>query len=636
MSTIPASAIVNVNPGVLGTGGSALNLNGLILTTNIRVPIGTVMSFASQAAVAAFFGGSSTEATKAGIYFNGFDGSTVKPGAILFAQYNNVAVAAYLRGGNISQITLAALQAISGTLTVIMDGYVHVAGSVNLSAATSFSSAASIIQTALTASEPTEASVTASLGATFTGTQATTNLTTTAVTGLISVGDTIAGTGVAVGTKIVSQTSGTPGGAGVYVTDLSGTASSASCTASSNVLNVTVVGSGTVAIGQTITGSGVTPAVITALGTGTGGVGTYVISGSPQHVASESMTAVATAITVTYDSVSGAFIVTSGITGAPSTAAFATGTIAATLLLTQATGATLSQGSAAATPAAFMNALALVNQNWASFMTAFDPDGGSGNTLKLAFAAWVSGTNGRYCYVCWDTDTSPTVTVPATSSLGYLIAQAGYSGTALIYEPSDLNLAVFICGAIASIDFEQPNGRTTLAFRSQAGLTASVSDLTTSVNLGGNPQVVGDRGNGYNYYGAFATANQAFTFFQRGFVSGRFLWLDSYVNEIWLTNLFQLALTEFLANALSVPFNPAGRAAIEAALADPIQQGLSFGAYRAAVSLSVSQAAAVNAAAGANIAPTLATQGWYLQVPDVSTSVRQARGPQPITFWYVD
>jgi hypothetical protein len=56
------------------------------------------------------------------------------------------------------------------------------------------------------------------LGATFTGTGSGTNLTASAVTGTIAVGETITGTGVPANTKVVSQTSGTPGGAGVYVT----------------------------------------------------------------------------------------------------------------------------------------------------------------------------------------------------------------------------------------------------------------------------------------------------------------------------------------------------------------------------------------------------------------------------------
>jgi phage tail sheath gpL-like len=68
------------------------------------------------------------------------------------------------------------------------------------------------------------------LTATGTGTAAGTNLTVSAVTGQIALGSNVVGTGVPPGTNIVSQTSGTPGGAGVYVTDTVTTATAASLT----------------------------------------------------------------------------------------------------------------------------------------------------------------------------------------------------------------------------------------------------------------------------------------------------------------------------------------------------------------------------------------------------------------------
>ena len=148
MSTIPASIDVNVTPSVIAAGGSALDLNGLLLTTSTRVPIGAVQSFASPDDVENFFGGTSAEASKAAVYFAGFDNSNVKPGAILFAQYPAQAVAAYVRGGDVSALTVAELQAIHGQLSVTVDG-VAKGGNVDLSGATSFSSAAQIIQTDL-------------------------------------------------------------------------------------------------------------------------------------------------------------------------------------------------------------------------------------------------------------------------------------------------------------------------------------------------------------------------------------------------------------------------------------------------------------------------------------------------------
>jgi len=62
---------------------------------------------------------------------------------------------------------------------------------------------------------------------------------------------------------------------------------------SGTILTVTAVSSTNLAVGATLTGSGITSGTtITALGTGAGGVGTYTVSGSSsQHVSSETITA---------------------------------------------------------------------------------------------------------------------------------------------------------------------------------------------------------------------------------------------------------------------------------------------------------------------------------------------------------
>lgn len=119
---------------------------------------------------------------------------------------------------------------------------------------------------------------TGSIGATFTATGATNNLTTSAVTGLISIGDAISGTGVPAGTVIMSQTSGTTGGAGVYVTNNPTTAAAATVTSFGNVLNATAV-TGTLAVGDGVTGTGV-PAgatIASQVSGATGGVGVYTL-----------------------------------------------------------------------------------------------------------------------------------------------------------------------------------------------------------------------------------------------------------------------------------------------------------------------------------------------------------------------
>ena len=702
MTTIPASDLVQVIPGVLGTAPGALDLVGLILTKNARVPIGSVVSL-GKSDVANYFGPSSAEAAGAAIYFNGFDNSNVKPGLILFAQYPATAVAAWLRGGSAAGLTLAELQAINGTLSVTVNGSEQ-SGPVNLGAAPSPSAAASLIEAALNTATSATGSVAANVVVgridpnVGTGSINDTTLTISGITtGAFAAGQSVSGIGVVPGTTIVSQLTGSPlGGNGTYQVSVSQIVGSTTITGSGGCLNVSAVTTGTLVVGQTLTGGAasgteitvaitgtggtgkyavsisqtVAPATpitanggtlnvtvvaagsfgigdvftgtgvsanntITAFLTGTGNTGTYLCSIGDTAVSTPTIAVVGADVAVSYDSVSGAFLLQSGTTGANSTIGYASGTAAAPLFLSQATGAVTSQGADVASPYAFMDGIVGVTQDWATFMTMFNPDS-SGNANKQLFAAWVNDQTDRYAYVCWDTDASPTTTLPATTSMGYLLQQNDSSGTVLIYEPSDLYHAWFFCGAVASIDFNETNGRATLAFKGQSGLTPAVTTSAVAHNLAGNPQVEGSFGNGYNFYGAYSTANQRFVDYQRGTISGPFKWADSYINQIWLNNALQLAILDFMTQVKSFPYNVRGYAMLEQSVTDVIQQGLNFGMYSSGVPLSSSEIAIVNADAGFNIDTILMAQGWYLLIKPANATVRANRGSPPCTLYYVD
>lgn len=633
MSTIPASQIVSVTPSVLSAGGSGLNGTGLMLDNTGRIPIGSVVSFNGSQAVRSYFGAASAQGAEAAVYFAGFTIATILPATLLMAQYNQSSVAAFLRGGNVLSLTLAQLQAISGTLNITIDGYAHNAAALNLSAASSFSNAATLIQTAINAALAGTASYTGAIAAatySVTGSIAGNILTVTAVTsGVIVNGATVSGTGVTASTVITGQLSGTAGGIGTYAVNNSQNVASTAVTGTYGTLTVSAMTSGALAVGQTVAG-GATLAntVITQLGTGIGQTGTYFVN-LTQVVGSGALTTSPTPAVVTFDSTSGGFLITSGVAGAASTIAFATGATAAALFLTSATGAVLSQGSAPLTPATFMNSLAVTNSAWANFMSIFDPDGGFGNTQKQAFAAWKNTQNNRFGYFCWDPDLSPSTQSPANSSLGQIFKANNDSGTMLIWESgatSDTGLCAFNLGIAASTNFNQTNGRVTFAFKSQAGLTANVTDPTVANNL---------TTNGYNFYGAYGSATQSFVWNYSGQITGPYLWADSFETQIWLNTFFQAQLLALFANVLSVPFTQGGVGLIQQTCQTVIQQGLLFGAF-APNSLTPGQIAQVNSQAGFNIASTLQAQGYYLQVILPSQTVQIARGPWTIIFWYID
>lgn len=145
------------------------------------------------------------------------------------------------------------------------------------------------------------ASATGSMGATFTATGTGTSLVVTAVTGVITPGETISGTGVPVGTTIVGQVSGTTGGAGTYTTSVATTAAAATVTSFGVFLTVTAVASGSLDVGEPVTGTGI-PALATIasqVSGATGGVGTYRLTlPATAYAASTTVTSV-TSVAVT-------------------------------------------------------------------------------------------------------------------------------------------------------------------------------------------------------------------------------------------------------------------------------------------------------------------------------------------------
>lgn len=146
------------------------------------------------------------------------------------------------------------------------------------------------VEFAAAGSAPTSASVTGSIAAgaaNVTGSIAGNVLTVTAVnSGTLVPGALLAGTGgggVATGTRVVSQLTGTAGGVGTYALDVPNqTVTSTTITASYGVLTVTAVGSGNLEVGNILSGTGgggvAAGTVITGLGTGTGLTGTYYVN----------------------------------------------------------------------------------------------------------------------------------------------------------------------------------------------------------------------------------------------------------------------------------------------------------------------------------------------------------------------
>jgi len=114
--------------------------------------------------------------------------------------------------------------------------------------------------------------LTVNAASSFTGVVSGTTLTASSVTGTITVGQFITGSGVSPSTQIIEQLTGTAGGAGTYKLNASQTVSSTA---------MTTITSGVFYVGAVITGIGIAGGTtITAFATGVGGAGTYTVNTS--------------------------------------------------------------------------------------------------------------------------------------------------------------------------------------------------------------------------------------------------------------------------------------------------------------------------------------------------------------------
>jgi hypothetical protein len=118
----------------------------------------------------------------------------------------------------------------------------------------------------------------------------------TSTAGTLQPGTTVTGAGVPAGLQVTKQLSGTTGGVGTYSVNVAelavGTpAAPIALSGTYGTMTVTAVTSGSLGVGDTITGSGAAAGTtITGLGTGTGGQGTYIVNNNTV-VASTALTA---------------------------------------------------------------------------------------------------------------------------------------------------------------------------------------------------------------------------------------------------------------------------------------------------------------------------------------------------------
>lgn len=323
--------------------------------------------------------------------------------------------------------------------------------------------------------------------------------------------------------------------------------------------------------------------------------------------------------TVVYSSVTKGFVITNGSTGATSTISYVTageeGTdISAMLGMTENSGAVISTGSDSMTPVQAMTNVIENTKNWVSFTCV---DSMTSDEI-MEYAKWNNAQGVSFLFSAYVSESAATA-----QTVRNAIETAQYSGTSVVYGTAEY--AVFIMAEAASIDWNRRQGVINFAFKSQSGLAAMVTDGTEASNL---------EAAGVNYYGRWATRNPEFVFLYNGAVSGKYKWLDAYVNAIWLRSAVQISCMDGLTMAGRVPYNEMGYTQISAWLQDPINQAVFNGVIDAGIVLSEKQKAEVYIEAGEDISEQLFTEGYYYQVEDPGASVRAERGTPIISVWY--
>lgn len=479
---IPLSQIVKIIPGVLSASGSALDLNGLILTDSEYAPVGSVLTFSTPDDVAAYFGSASTEAAMATIYFKGYKNSSRTPGALLLSRYNSTAIAAFLRSGSLKSLTLANLKLLSGTLILTVDGTAVTTSSITMTGATSFDAAATLIE---------------------------------------------------------------------------------------NAINTV-------------------------------------------HSAVQ--------VTVSWDTTTNAFIITSNTTGNASTITFATGTLSAGLKLTSATGAVLSQGANVAVVADLFTVIKDSTQNWAGFTTSFIP------TQEEAdgFASWANDQASRFFYVLID-DGGDALVSGSTDCLAYPIIAGEFNATAPVYGTA--SHAANVIGYVASLNFDQLNGRRSLAFRVLDGLLSMVDSSADYDAL---------IANGYNFYGTYSANAYSTNQWYPGSITGDYKWIDAFAGQIWLNANLQKDIITLFQSEVYLPYATAGRAAIEGCMTSTVEQFKSWGGISTGTVLDDNQTISIKGATGVDPTEALSSNGYYFYIGPFTAAMRAARTSPEVYLWYTD
>lgn len=345
-------------------------------------------------------------------------------------------------------------------------------------------------------------------------------------------------------------------------------------------------------------------------------------------------TAVLNAAVVEWDASFKAFKITLGANTASDTISYASapasGTdLSAVLKLRETDGAVISDViPAALSIEEYMDKLTNVTKSFFSFCHIWSLSSDADRIAEdLAFAKWNAEQGVRFSFVEFD---NSSVDKDATSSADFAsrITELGYSGTICNYGSSAL--AAFVMGTLACIDFSQPNGRITLAFK-----TGAATEITCDNDLDYDALTT----KGYNAYVRDASAANTFTGYQRGSISGDYRFIDAYADHVWLNDAMQVSLRGALGSANALPYNEASYGRLLGSIKSDIDTAIQAGVINIGIEPSNEAIMAISADTGletSSIKNSLYAAGWIFYAKNPTSEARADRQSPVLKFWYSD
>jgi hypothetical protein len=332
-------------------------------------------------------------------------------------------------------------------------------------------------------------------------------------------------------------------------------------------------------------------------------------------------------VTGSYDSNTNSFTFTSSTTDADSTIGYASagdsGTdLSAMLGLTQAGGAVLSQGAAAMTEKANLDAVCEVTRNWVGFTTLWQ-----GDLEEIeALAAWADVYD-DFVYFPWSSDEKLTNALTASSSpLAQIVDK--YDVVAPLYSP-DWRLAAMAMACGASIAWTRTQGMKTWFAKYASGIAPNVLDEASADAL---------EANRINFVGKYATRNDNFQFFNRGTLSSDYYgFVDVLYGSIFLRSAIQTSCMSGFKSINRVPYNARGEALIRAWCQDPINRCLDSGVIDAGLELNESQQAQIMQELGddgQDAIQAIVSKGYWIGVDLPDAAGRANREAPNVTILY--